>query len=93
METLTVTVDKEFGSAMGALFHQIITDMKVNNIFVKKSTFTEAGLIENAAQACSSIVAKDVFVAAGQGVKSSIKSKKSIKKPNNNFKKMRKVAA
>ncbi len=27
METLTV--DKEFGSAMGALFHQIITDMKV----------------------------------------------------------------
>lgn len=29
METLTVTVDKEFGSAMGALFHQIITDMKV----------------------------------------------------------------
>ena len=39
------------------------------------------------------VVAKDVFVAAGQGVKSSIKSKKSIKKPNNNFKKMRKVAA
>jgi len=34
METLTVTVDKEFGSAMGALFHQIITDMKV-----RKSSF------------------------------------------------------
>ena len=28
-------VDKEFGSAMGALFHQIITDMKV----LKKSPF------------------------------------------------------
>ena len=39
METLTVTVDKEFGSAMGALFHQIITDMNVNNIFVKKVVF------------------------------------------------------
>lgn len=25
----TTVVDREFGSAMGALFHQIITDMKV----------------------------------------------------------------
>lgn len=32
METLTV--DKEFGSAMGALFHQIITDMKVKNVLL-----------------------------------------------------------
>lgn len=39
METLTVTVDKEFGSAMGALFHQIITDMKVNNIYLFKKLF------------------------------------------------------
>ncbi len=41
---------------------ETIFEIKEDNIFVKKSTFTEAGLIENAAQACSSIVAKDVFV-------------------------------
>jgi hypothetical protein len=27
-------VDKEFGSAMGALFHQIITDMKVTYFII-----------------------------------------------------------
>jgi len=33
-----------------------------DNIFINDNTFTESGLIENAAQTCSSIVAKDYFV-------------------------------
>ena len=33
-----------------------------NNIFIENNIFVEAGLIENAAQTCSSIVAKDYFV-------------------------------
>lgn len=33
-----------------------------DNIFINNNTFTESGLIENAAQTCSSIVAKDYFV-------------------------------
>jgi predicted hotdog family 3-hydroxylacyl-ACP dehydratase len=33
-----------------------------DNIFIEGSTFSESGLIENAAQTCSSIVAKDYFV-------------------------------
>lgn len=34
----------------------------VTNIFVDGTTFTESGLIENAAQTCSAIVAKDYFI-------------------------------
>jgi predicted hotdog family 3-hydroxylacyl-ACP dehydratase len=37
--------------------------LKKENIFIQdNNTFAEAGLIENAAQTCSSIVAKDFFV-------------------------------
>jgi predicted hotdog family 3-hydroxylacyl-ACP dehydratase len=36
--------------------------LKKDNIFIQDNAFAEAGLIENAAQTCSSIVAKDFFV-------------------------------
>ena len=43
---------------------QVVTvfTIKENNIFVADNTFTESGLIENAAQTCSSIVAKGYYV-------------------------------
>lgn len=41
---------------------ETIFEIKKGNIFIKNNTFTEVGLIENAAQTCSSIVAKDYFV-------------------------------
>lgn len=36
--------------------------IKSDNIFIQNNNFIEAGLIENAAQTCSAIVAKDYFV-------------------------------
>ncbi|MFV8345686.1 ABC transporter permease [Flavobacterium sp. ZB4P13] len=41
---------------------ETIFKIKEDNIFIENNIFTEAGLIENAAQTCSSIVAKDYFV-------------------------------
>lgn len=41
---------------------ETIFEIKKGNIFIQNNTFTEVGLIENAAQTCSSIVAKDYFV-------------------------------
>ena len=41
-----------------------VFEIKENKIFVQNNLFIEAGLIENAAQTCSSIVAKDYFVDA-----------------------------
>lgn len=41
---------------------ETIFEIKADNIFIQNKTFIEAGLIENAAQTCSSIVAKDYFV-------------------------------
>ena len=43
---------------------QVETIFKINsdNIFVQNNTFVEAGLVENAAQTCSSIVAQSYFV-------------------------------
>lgn len=41
---------------------ETIFEIKSDNIFIQNKTFIEAGLIENAAQTCSSIVAKDYFV-------------------------------
>lgn len=41
---------------------ETIFEIKGDNIFIQNNTFIEAGLIENAAQTCSSIVAKDYFV-------------------------------
>ncbi len=37
-------------------------EIKEDNIFIQNATFMEAGLIENMAQTCSSIVAKDYLV-------------------------------
>ena len=39
-----------------------IFEIKNDNIFVQNNILVEAGLIENAAQTCSSIVAKDYFI-------------------------------
>jgi len=41
---------------------ETIFEIKQDNIFVENNIFIEAGLIENAAQSCSSIVANDYFV-------------------------------
>lgn len=40
------TTDKEFGGAMGALFHQIITDMKVfnSNLFCASCVYERESL-------------------------------------------------
>ena len=43
---------------------ETVFEIKENNIFVQNNLFIEAGLIENAAQTCSSIVEKDYFVDA-----------------------------
>lgn len=37
-------------------------EIKQDNIFIQNEIFVEAGLIENAAQTCSAIVAKDYYV-------------------------------
>lgn len=44
--------------------NEVITvfEIKNDNLFVQNSFFSEIGLIENAAQTCSSIVAKSYFV-------------------------------
>ncbi|REH01583.1 ABC transporter permease [Flavobacterium aquicola] len=39
-----------------------VFEIKTENIFLKNDFFTESGLIENMAQTCSMIVAKDYFV-------------------------------
>lgn len=41
---------------------ETIFEIKSDNIFVQNNTFVEAGLIENAAQTCSAIVAKGYYV-------------------------------
>ena len=41
---------------------ETVFTLKENNIFVQNNFFVEAGLIENAAQTCASIVAKDYFI-------------------------------
>jgi predicted hotdog family 3-hydroxylacyl-ACP dehydratase len=41
---------------------QTIFKIKEDNIFIENNFFVESGLIENMAQTCSSIVAKDYFV-------------------------------
>lgn len=40
---------------------ETVFTLKENNIFIQKNYFVEAGLIENAAQTCAAIVAKDYF--------------------------------
>lgn len=41
---------------------ETIFEIKEDNIFIENNIFVEAGLIENMAQTCSSIVAKKYFV-------------------------------
>jgi predicted hotdog family 3-hydroxylacyl-ACP dehydratase len=41
---------------------ETIFEIKQNNIFIENGFFTESGLVENMAQTCSSVVAKDYFV-------------------------------
>lgn len=53
MVDLILTID--------ALSVETIFLIKEDNIFVDKNTFIEAGLIENVAQTCSSIVAQKYF--------------------------------
>lgn len=37
-------------------------EIKAGNIFLENGYFTESGLVENMAQTCSSVVAKDYFI-------------------------------
>jgi len=41
---------------------ETIFEIKENSIFIQNKILTEVGLIENAAQTCSSVIAKDYFV-------------------------------
>jgi len=43
-------------------YAETIFDIKADNIFIENNLFTESGLVENMAQTCSSIVAKDYLV-------------------------------
>lgn len=46
--------------------------IKQNNVFVEKGIFSEIGLIENAAQTCSSIVGQSFFLTNDNEVKENI---------------------
>lgn len=46
--------------------------IKDDNIFIEKNIFSAPGLIENAAQTCSAIVAKDYFVDENKNDKSGV---------------------
>lgn len=41
---------------------ETVFEIKEGNIFLSDGVFTEAGLIENMAQTCSSVIAKDYFI-------------------------------
>lgn len=41
---------------------ETIFEIKRDNIFVENNFFNESGLVENMAQTCSSVVAKDYFI-------------------------------
>jgi predicted hotdog family 3-hydroxylacyl-ACP dehydratase len=41
---------------------ETIFEIKPDNIFVENNFFIESGLVENMAQTCSSVVAKDYFI-------------------------------
>lgn len=51
---------------------ETIFEIKKGNIFIQNKAFTEVGLIENAAQTCSSIVAKDYFIDANNQDKENV---------------------
>jgi len=48
--------------AMDSEMVETVFTLKEDNIFLQNNVFVEAGLIENAAQTCSSIVAKGFYV-------------------------------
>lgn len=48
--------------AMDNQMVETVFELREDNIFMQNGTFVEAGLIENAAQTCSSIVAKGFYV-------------------------------
>ena len=41
---------------------ETVFEIKTDNIFLENDFFTESGLVENMAQTCSSVVAKDYFI-------------------------------
>ncbi|HEU4790668.1 MAG TPA: ABC transporter permease [Flavobacterium sp.] len=41
---------------------ETVFEIKLGNIFLENGFFTESGLVENMAQTCSSVVAKDYFI-------------------------------
>jgi predicted hotdog family 3-hydroxylacyl-ACP dehydratase len=41
---------------------ETVFEIKEGNIFLENGFFTESGLVENMAQTCSSVVAKDYFI-------------------------------
>jgi predicted hotdog family 3-hydroxylacyl-ACP dehydratase len=41
---------------------ETVFEIKTDNIFLENGFFTESGLVENMAQTCSAIVAKDFFI-------------------------------
>lgn len=47
---------------MDSEYSETIFEIKPDNIFIQNNLFIESGLIENMAQTCSSIVAKDYMV-------------------------------
>ena len=54
--------------------HEVKTvfELKADNLFVENGFFAESGLIENAAQTCSSIVGQTFFLDENQNVKQDV---------------------
>lgn len=50
-----------------------VFQIKEENIFVEKEHFSEVGLIENAAQTCSSIVGQTFFLTSDNEIKKNVK--------------------
>lgn len=55
--------------------NEVVTTFKINkdNLFVKNDIFVEFGLIENAAQTCSAIVAQPLFTSTKNFLKKELK--------------------
>lgn len=51
---------------------ETIFEIKADNIFIENNFLAESGLIENMAQTCSSVVAKDFFVDANNQDKENV---------------------
>lgn len=50
-----------------------VFQIKEENVFVEKEHFSEVGLIENAAQTCSSIVGQTFFLTSDNEIKKNVK--------------------